>query len=192
MKRVQRGRSAASTFDSLAQVWGRRAVPASTLCSLTQTIARIEMFERPHDLPGHKLEPVKSPLYPSTPRCAKRTHVANQMKRVQRVEDSLAQSGARSPSVLPAESISKPICLRKSAPTPRRRLRNSASPFPVVTPSESPKETCKPKVNWQNSITTPTHENARVAIPTHAEQERDTAQDDLFGAMRQTAGVNRT
>ena len=31
------------------------------------------------------------------------------MKRVQRVEDSLAQSGARSPSVLPAENIAKPI-----------------------------------------------------------------------------------
>ena len=35
------------------------------------------------------------PLYPSTPPRVKRTHAANQMKRVQRVEDSLAQSGAR-------------------------------------------------------------------------------------------------
>ena len=49
------------------------------------------------------------PLYPSTPPRVKRTHAANQMKRVQRVEDSLAQSGARSPSVLPAESMARPI-----------------------------------------------------------------------------------
>ena len=66
---------------------------------------------RPHDLPGHRLEPVKSPLHPSAPRCAKHTHAATQMKRVQRggsaasTFDSLAQSGAaavRLPHLAPA------------------------------------------------------------------------------------------
>ena len=73
MKRVQRGRCA-----------------ASTCCRATL-----------HDLPDqpqcglHLLEPSRSPLYTQAPSCVKRTHAANQMKRVQRVEDSLAQSGAR-------------------------------------------------------------------------------------------------
>ena len=71
---------------------------------------------QPHDLPGHKLEPVKAPLYPSVSRRAKRTHAANQKKRVQRggsaasTFDSLAQSGAaavRLPHLAPAYSPRK-------------------------------------------------------------------------------------
>ena len=65
---------------------------------------------RPHDLPEHKLDSVKSSLYPSALRRVKRTHAANQMKRVQRVEDSLAQVwGRAAPNVLPAENMAKPI-----------------------------------------------------------------------------------
>ena len=78
---------------------------------------------RPHDLPEHKLDSVKSSLYPSVPRRVKRPHITTQMKRVQRANGSLAQSGARSPSVLPAENIAKLMRSRKSALPPRRRLR---------------------------------------------------------------------
>ena len=55
----------------------------------------------PHDLPGqpqcglHLLEPGKSPLYTQAPSCVKRTHAANQMKRVQRANGSLAQVWGR-------------------------------------------------------------------------------------------------
>ena len=85
---------------------------------------------RPHDLPEHKLDSVKSSLYPSALRRVKRAHAANQMKRVQRVEDSLAQVwGRAAPNGLPAENAAKSICLRKNALPPRRRL---CSPRPFV------------------------------------------------------------
>ena len=62
-------------------------------------------------------------------RFGKRYFVANQMKRVQRVEDSLAQVwGRAAPNVFPAESITKPMCLRKDPLAPRRQPR---SPFPA-------------------------------------------------------------
>ena len=71
---------------------------------------------RPHDLPNHKLEFGKSSLYPNPLRRVKRTHAANQMKRVQRVEDSLAQVwGRAAPNGLPAENAAKPIWSRKNA-----------------------------------------------------------------------------
>ena len=50
---------------------------------------------RPHDLPNHKLEFGKSSLSPSPLRRVKRPHITTQMKRVQRANGSLAQSGAR-------------------------------------------------------------------------------------------------
>ena len=57
---------------------------------------------RPHDLPNHKLEFGKSPLYPSALRRVKRTHITTQMKRVQRANDSLAQVwGRAAPNGLP-------------------------------------------------------------------------------------------
>ena len=72
---------------------------------------------------------------------------------------SLAQSGgdrcaasAFCPSVLPAENITKPICSRKNAPTPRRRLR-SPFPRPFVLRRDRHKETHKPEVNPPCPIT---------------------------------------
>ena len=53
---------------------------------------------------------------------------ATPIKRVQRANGSLAQSGARSPSVLPAEKIAKPIRLRKNA------LTSTADSVPHVPP----------------------------------------------------------
>ena len=117
---------------------------------------------RPHDLPEHKLDSVKSSLYPSVPRRVKRAHAANQMKRVQRVEDSLAQVwGRAAPNGLPAENTSKPICSRKSALTPRRRLRSPSPPFsafprPFVLRRDRHKKTRKPEVNQESRITAPT------------------------------------
>ena len=121
MKRVQRGRCA-----------------ASTCCRATL-----------HDLPDQPqcglrlLEPGRSPLYAQALPRVKRTHAANQMKRVQRANGSLAQVwGRAAPNGLPAENTAKPICLRKNAPTPRRRLRSSSPAFPRLfrTPSGSPPE----------------------------------------------------
>ena len=123
---------------------------------------RIGTIMQRRDLPGQPqcglrlLKPVKSPLHPSAPRRVKRTHTANQMKRVQGDESPWRRSGARSPSVLPAENIAKPMRSRKSAPTPRRRLRSPRSPVPFVLRRDRHKETHKPKLNQPSSITAPT------------------------------------
>ena len=148
-------------------------MPASTCCRRT-----------PHDLPNHKSEfgkspiervgnidiqhdpsgqpqcalrlsePVKSSLYPSALRRVKRTHAANQMKRVQRVEDSLAQVwGRAAPNGLPAENITKPMRSRKNALC---RAADSVPRVPFVLRRDRHKETHKPEVNPQSPITAPT------------------------------------
>ena len=59
----------------------------------------------------------------------RRNHAPTQsrrsVKRVQRVEDSLAQSGARSPSVLPAEKLTMPMWPRKDAQAPQPRTNTT-------------------------------------------------------------------
>ena len=93
---------------------------------------------RPHDLPEHKLDSVKSSLYPSVLRRVKRTHITTQMKRVQRANGSLAQVwGRAAPNGLPAENAAKPIWSRKNA------LCRAAAPVlrpprPFRSPSGSP------------------------------------------------------
>ena len=96
----------------------RRAVPRG----LTRMSERTGAIVRPHDLPGqpqcglHLLEPGNSSLYPSAPRRVKRTHITNQMKRVQRANGSLAQVwGRAAPNGLPAENIAKLMRSRKNA-----------------------------------------------------------------------------
>ena len=117
---------------------------------------------RPHDLPEHKLDSVKSSLYPSVLRRVKRTHITTQMKRVQRANGSLAQVwGRAAPNGLPAENAAKPIWSRKNALPPRRRLRSpfppfSAFPRPFVLRWDRHKETYTPEVNPQSPITAPT------------------------------------
>ena len=55
----------------------------------------------------------------------KRYFAANQMKRVQRANGSLAQVwGRAAPNVLPAENMAKLIASRKSVLTSRRLLRS--------------------------------------------------------------------
>ena len=84
-------------------------------------------------------------------RFGKRYFAANQKKRVQRVEDSLAQVWGRvAPNVLPAENMARLMCLRKSVPTPRRRLR---SPRPFVLRRDRHKETYMSEVNPPSPIT---------------------------------------
>ena len=62
-------------------------------------------------------EPLKSPLHPNAPRRVKRPHAATQMKRVQRANGSLAQSGARPQCGLlsrePLKSSLYPSALRR-------------------------------------------------------------------------------
>ena len=100
------------------------------------------------------------------------------MKRVQRANGSLAQSGARSPSVLPAGNMAKPICLRKSAlcrtdqpPYPNSELRIPHSELPPrssVTPSESPAKNAQAQSEPNTPDNRTTFENALKAISTHA------------------------
>ena len=106
---------------------------------------------RPHDLPEHKLDSVKSSLYPSVPRRVKRAHAANQMKRVQRVEDSLAQVwGRAAPNGLPAENTAKPMRSRKNAlclaaDSVLRSLRSPRSPVPSFSVGIAIKKRTSPK-----------------------------------------------
>ena len=79
----------------------------------------------------------------------------------------MAQSGARSPSVLPAESMAKPIGLRKSALTPRRRLRNPAFLRPLITPSGSPQRNAQARSELTKPDNCTAFENVLTAIPTH-------------------------
>ena len=65
----------------------------------------------------------------------------------------------------------------------------SVSPRSLVLRRDRHKETHNPEVNPQSPITAQRRENARMAIPTLAEQERNISQAVLFGAVRQTAGV---
>ena len=140
MKRVQR------VNDSLAQVWGRGRSAASTCCRATL-----------HDLPDqpqcglHLLDSGGSSLYPSALRRVKHPHIANQMKRVQRVEDSLAQVwGRAAPNGLPAENITKPMWSRKNAlcrtaDSVLRSLRSPRSPVPSFSVGIAIKKRTRPK-----------------------------------------------
>ena len=112
------------------------------------------------------------------------------MKRVQRVEDSLAQSGARSPSVLPAENMAKPIGSRKNTLALCRRFRFLVLSFPR---RDRPKETRNPEMNLQSPITAQCHENALKAIPTHGGIEtQHPASRFSFPDKGKETGVNRT
>ena len=87
---------------------------------------------QPHDLPGHRLEPVKSPLHPSASRRAKRTHAANQKKRVQRggsaasTFDSLAQVWGAQPQRTPRGKHYKANVIAQ-----KRTSAAPPAPFPV-------------------------------------------------------------
>ena len=59
---------------------------------------------RPHDLPEHKLDSAKSPLYPSAPRRVKRTYITNQMKRVQGDESPWRSLGRVAPAYSPRKT----------------------------------------------------------------------------------------
>ena len=89
------------------------------------------------------------------------------MKRVQGDESPWRRSGARSPSVLPAESMAKPIGLRKSALTPRRRLRNPAFLRPLITPSGSPQRNAQARSELTKPVNCTAFENVLTAIPTY-------------------------
>ena len=142
------------------------------------------------------------------------------MKRVQRVEDSLAQSGARSPSVLPAVSPrmrshcargTRWACNSIAAHGIRHyglRRRDIASVQGLSSPQEafrSPpgllrglrrnrhKETDKPEVNRRSPITAQSHENALKAIPTHGGIGTQHPASRLsFPDKGKETGVNRT
>ena len=90
--------------------------------------------------------------------CAKRYSTAPHMKRVQRVNDSLAQVwGRAAPNVLPAVSY------RISKPYQKERPPNTAFLFvyaaPIVPRRDRHKKTHKPKVNQTSPITAQSHEN---------------------------------
>ena len=142
-----------------------------------------------HDLPGHKLKQGRSPIVRS--RAAPReTHMAapreahmaaNQMKRVQGDWSPWRSLGRAAPAFSRREAQqSQCDCVkrtlpRRTAPVPQFRITHSAfriAPAVPRVPSEPRRnrqqETPNPKVNPQTPITAPTHENALLAIPTHA------------------------
>ena len=80
------------------------------------------------------------------------------MKRVQRVEDSLAQSGARPQCGFHISPQRTPRGKRRKANMITQKRTHAApppSPRPLVLPSGSPQKTRKPKVNQPSRITAP-------------------------------------
>ena len=105
---------------------------------------------RPHDLPEHKLDSAKSPLYPSAPRRVKRTYITNQMKRVQGDESPWRSLGRVAPADSPRKALQSQYDYAKSF---LRRAANSVSRVPSSLRRDRHKETYKPEVNRQSSIT---------------------------------------
>ena len=119
-------------------------------------------------------EPGKSSLYPSAPRRVKRSHTANQMKRVQRVEDSLAQSGARPqcgfhllPQRTPRGKHSKANAFTQKRTHAAPPTPFSAFPCPFRPPSGSPHENAQARSELIKPDNRTTLENALMAITTH-------------------------
>ena len=152
------------------------------------TIERTDNISIQHDPPNHKLEFGGSFRVPGCcgrgcgdSRMAviamfgKRYSAANQMKRVQRVEDSLAQVwGRAAPNGLPAENIAKLMRSRKNAlcraaDSVLRSLRSPRSPVPFVLRRDRHKETRKPEMNPPSPI------SARP-LRTHEWRSRPTAE----------------
>ena len=165
MKRVQRGRCA-----------------ASTCCRATL-----------HDLPDQPqcglrlLEPGRSPLYTQAPSCVKRTHAANQMKRVQRANGSLAQVWGAQPQRTPRGKHDKANAVTQKRTLSRRRLR---SPRPSVLRRDRHKETHKPEVNQESRITAPTIRER--ATGDHDPNEESPESQWLFGAGLGARSPQRT
>ena len=116
----------------------------------------------------------KSSLYPSVLCRVKRTHIANQMKRVQRVEDSLAQSGARPqcgfhllPQRTPRGKHSKANAFTQKRTHAAPPTPFSAFPCPFRPPSGSPHENAQARSELIKPDNRTTLENALMAITTH-------------------------
>ena len=142
------------------------------------------------------MKPVKSSLRLSPLRCAKRTHITTQMKRVQRANGSLAQVwGRAAPNGLPAENTTKPIWSRKNAlcraaDSVLRSLRSPCSPVPFVLRRDRHKETHKPEVNPQSPITAPTiRERTNGDHDPRRNRNGTSRKPFCLAHRRQTAGV---
>ena len=144
----------------------RRAVPASTLRGL------------------RLLEPDKPALYASPPRRVKSTHAANQMKRVQRANGSLAQSGARSPQRTPRGKHGKADMFTQNA------LCRAADSVLRVFRRDRRQKTRKPEVNQPPSMTAPTIRERATGDPDPRRNRNATSRKPSCLALRrQTAGV---
>ena len=143
LRRVKRTHAA----NQMKRVQGGRCA-ASTCCRATL-----------HDLPDQPqcglrlLEPGRSPLYTQAPSCVKRTHAANQMKRVQRANGSLAQVWGAQPQRTPRGKHDKADMI-----TQRRSHAAPPTPFPVPSCSRRDRrqKTRTPEVNQESPITAPT------------------------------------
>ena len=125
-------------------------------------------------------ESVKAPLYPSDPPRVKRTHAANQMKRVQRggsaasTFDSLAQVWGRpqcgfhiQPPTDSPRKARQSQCVHAKTHSAAPPTPFSRSPRPPVPRRDRRQKTRNPEMNQPSLIAAPTIENARPAIPTH-------------------------
>ena len=102
----------------------------------------------------------KSVLYPSALRRVKRTHAANQMKRVQGDESPWRSLGRVAPAYSPRKTRQSQYDhakahLRPTADSVPRLFRFPAFPRLLRPPSGSPQKTRKPEVNQEIRITAP-------------------------------------
>ena len=128
----------------------------------------------------------------------KRTHITNQMKRVQGDESPWRRFGGAQPptdsprKTLQSQYVHAKVHLHRAAAPVLRVPPFSAFPRPFVLRRDRHKETRKPEVNQQSRITTRhprTHEWR--SRPT-AEQERNIPQAVLFGAQAANSRRDRT
>ena len=97
--------------------------------------------------------------------------------------------GARSPNVLPAESMAKPICSRKNALC---RAADSVLCVPSSPRRDRHQKMRNPEMNQPSPITARQLENALMAISTHGGIETYPFASRPVWRVRQTAGVIRT
>ncbi len=124
------------------------------------------------DLPGHKLEPVKSSLYPSLPSPRKTHSAANQMKRVQGDESPWRSLGRVAPAYSQRKTRQSQYDhakahLRPTADSVPRLFRFPAFPRLLRPPSGSPHENAQSRSEPTKPDNHATSENARMAISTH-------------------------
>ena len=139
----------------------------------------------------------KSSLYLSPPPRVKRTHAATQMKRVQRVEDSLAQVWGRpqcgfhiQPPTDSPRKARQSQCVHAKTHSAAPPTPFSRSPRPFVSPSGSPPENAQSRNEQTKSDNRTTiRERASSDLDPRRNRNETYRKPSCLALMRQTAGV---